>query len=453
MKKTMLSLVAVLAVSATALADPDLLPVPLHLAVAEGTVSVSVQGTAGYGRVLMAVKNRTSAAVTVKIPGSYLKPRGGRYQRLALGYPEAERRPTISLAANAGWSGWVTSCCMDHGLSGPDRSTSYDICLQAVPDKVREIMEKWAEHPQISQSKINGEVWGNSPPAPPPEPDPKYHPADLKVLAWGDRILVLFKSGELLRSRDDGKWESLGSGVLAAGVGSGRVFARFGSDRVKEYCETEKQWAQRGGLLAGAEGFLASPDAVYARAGDVLYRLGPSGWVVARRGVAGASLSLGAGTSWLFIVGTDRRIARSDGPAGAWKVSDRRGFAQAVVSAGTLFGVDPRGLVKITEKGYERVYTPAGCRGYLPWRGGFYAIENDGDPLEYVEPSGGWTRPPALPGAADIAAVDPVTGTLIALQGGRILRLARGGQWELALALPRADDPAGGTGALLEQQK
>jgi hypothetical protein len=452
MHRILPALIVVLAFGGAALADPDEGPVPLHSAYTSGLVGVSVCQTSGYGRVLVAVRNRTKKPVSVRIPGTYLTPTGGRHQRLALGYAERERTPTVSIPPCATWRGWVTSCCMDSGKPGPDTFTAYAVSQAPAPEKIKGIMDAWAANPTIEQGRVNDLVWGRSgAPIPPPPVTGRYDRQGLRVAAWGDRILVLYRSGELLRSRDDGKWESLGTGIQTFNVGSGRVFARFGEARVKEYNETERAWVQRGGPLPGAEEFLPGPDAVYARTGDVLFGLNAAGaWTEVRRGVVQASLSLGPDRSFLYVVGTDGRIARFDGPGKGWKCSDQKGFQRAVVSAATLYGMDARGLVRISDKGYERLYTPSGCRAVLPWRGGFVAVEGDGTAVECAEP-GIWSRAPALPRGVAVACADSLTGTLLALDAGmKVWRRARGGAWEKAQALPRVDDPNSGPGAKLE---
>jgi len=227
------------------------------------------------------------------------------------------------------------------------------------------------------------------------------------------------------------------------------LFAQFHGGRVREYVETEKQWADRGQLPAGAE-FAVAAEEAYARSGGALHRYDRArGWVPIRGGVEQACLSLGPDAPCLFAVGTDRRIARSSVHASSWQGSDRRGFVRAIVTATTLYGLDSRSLVKITPQGYERVWTPPGEQTFLAWRGGFFAAAGNGSILEYSEAQGTWARRPA-PDRGDLVAADPVTGALLALDGtGTILRLPRGGTWGPATTLPDREAPAANPGTLL----
>ncbi|MHC4601581.1 MAG: hypothetical protein ACYS47_21510 [Planctomycetota bacterium] len=422
-----------------AFAEPE--EILLYQAVAMREVSVNVLETKGHAKVLLQIVNRKPSRRRVRLPGTYLKPRGGRYQRLALGYNERAKTPTVSVPGVGHWKGWVTCCCMDHGKPSPAARTPYQVTRRKAPKKISIVMEHWSKHPTLPQKLVNQYVWGHKNGDMPTAPETPAAPQDfeldgVRLYAWGGRLLALCMSGDLLRLRDDGKWERLGESIEVVGVGWGRILARFGDEAIQEYNETEKIWVPRG-TLPGAKVLLPGPKETYALMGKALFRRHEKGaWVRARHGVAGASLSKDLDGSYVFAVGTPQAgsgIKRSSGKAKSWTVSRRRGFRDVFATANAVYGLDRRGLVRITKEGYRRI---RGTGSFYPFRKGILRIDREGNFEEYKDLEGVWHRH-GRPGGIHAVAVDAVDGVVFALKGdGRVVTLDAKRQWKDLTTIP-----------------
>ncbi|MHC4780536.1 MAG: hypothetical protein ACYTFG_18345 [Planctomycetota bacterium] len=435
--------------------------VPLYQAVREGEVRVTVLQTRGHGKVLMRIVNCTPSRRRVRLPGTYLQPRSGGYQRLALGYSERTRTPTVSVPSVGQWKGWVTSCCMDHGKSSPSERTPYAVKRKKAPLEITAIMEHWSANTGLKQNLVNEYVWGQKkgplPKAPGKAPEKATEPGfdmdGVRLYAWGGRLLALCTSGELLRLRHDEKWECLGEGIEVAGVGWGRIVARFGREEVKEYNETSRTWVPRG-TLHGVESFLPGARHTYALLGNTLFTFQNNEiWVQAKRGVAGASLSKDLEGRHIFAVGTRSAgsgIKRSSGDGTAWVSSRRKGFRDVFATATTVYGLDRRGLVKISKEGYRRLRGPG---SFFPHRGGVVRVDSEGTFERYMEAGGYWTNL-GRPGAVTAVSVDPVDGTIYSHKSdGKVVILEAGGTWKDGTKIAtRKEDLVNGNTAVVKPE-
>ncbi|MHC5036391.1 MAG: hypothetical protein ACYTHM_03685 [Planctomycetota bacterium] len=415
-------------------------PLPLYMAVTQKKVSVKVVKTAGAGKVYLKMQTRAKPGPRVRFPGTYLRPTGSRHQRLALGYSERTRRGTVAIPRTGTWEGWVTSCCMDAGLNGPNTYTAYAVARKEAPFRIRAIMEHWAGNPDLTQSLVNKYVWGHKKGMPPGTPVTRlnevYALEGTRLFAWGGRLMALMPGGELLRYRDDKRWECLGAGIATAGVGFGRILARFGRQEVKEFNETERKWVDSKSLR-GAETFLPGPGGAFALMGRTLYTLHEKhGWVPMKRNVAGACLSQDREGKYVFVVGTPQggsTIKRSSGLGAVWTSSQRRGFREVFATASTLYGLTRRGLVRIDREGY-RIIRDNGR--IFPHRSGLFRLDADGKVEEYKESTHQWKRY-GSPGTILDITVDPVTATLYAFTNqGKIVSLVSGGAWKDESSIP-----------------
>jgi len=427
MRSIPILIVGFLAASFATKAFPD--AVPLHAVAFCKDVKVDVHRTDGHSRVFIGVCNLAQTPREIKFPGSYLKPRSKRYQRLALGYQEYAREGTVKLEAGDVWKGWVTCCCMDKGLSSPDINTAYDVSLIPAPRRVRLIMEDWAEKPWLSQSEVNGRVWRvRSAP-----PRPRYNFRGARVLAWEGRILVLLKSGTLLRNTREGGSEVLGEGVFAVGTGFGRTFARFGEERIREYVEATGKWVDRG-LLKKAEHFIVRPRQVLAVKGCALHRLDGTGrWRVLKSGITGATASPDpyAGTVVLLTPPSHgRTVECTAGRERDWYVLNGTAFQSAAVTESVVYGMDGSAVYRISPKGRTRVIARSG--DLLAHRKGIYLVQRGWKICEYRDGDRGW-RTHEIPGDVVSYSVDPVTGILYALKtDGKVMALREQEVWSEA---------------------
>jgi hypothetical protein len=102
-----------------------------------------------------------------------------------------------------------------------------------------------------------------------------------------------------------------------------------------------------------------------------------------------------------------------------------------------LYGLDKKGLVRITQDGYLRMRD--GGR-FFPHRKGIFRQGPDGKIEEYSEVEGQWLRH-GTPGPMVDMAVDPVTGTFYGLKAdGKIPVIVPGESWKDLGSLPEKKD-------------
>ncbi|GEM_PF-3055512 len=445
MKRFLIPALLVLLLPPALSADPGDV-VPLHQAFRDREVGIQVIRTSGYARVELRLVNLSSQPRRVKLPGSYLQPRSSGYQRLALGYARKTKEATVLLEGKRSWRGWVTSCCMDGGKHSPRSRTPYRIAPAPAPPRIAKIMVHWSKHPDVSQGAINGFVWGNScgplptgPPGESTEPD-LYALDGARLFAWGERLLVLCGTHELVRRRWDGTWEQLGAGVRMAEVGYGRILACFDDFTVAEYNETEKAWIAHGKVL-GARALIPGPMKTFVLAGENLLALeGGERWRRLSGGVAEACLSQDPSAGYVFTTGTRERgcrIRRTTAEGGRWFSLNRGRFAEVFCTADNVFGRDGRGLVRVSGESFRRLHRGRGT--ILAHRRGLFCVGSDGTVREYHDGADAMIDRPR---ARDVRsfAVDPVTGTLWALQDdGRIQALEPMKRWEEKATFPEPD--------------